>query len=159
VPNEYAGINGLRAARAMAMLSYRHYDAYKSSQADAGINKYAGFKAESYQYYQGEKLALRFNAWSYYALTRSMDSHNLASHEVSVQDALNKIKAKVLVIGIESDVLFPVEEQLYIARQIPNAVFSLIDSPFGHDGFLIEYEQVSEKVKPFIKQQQQTVRI
>jgi homoserine O-acetyltransferase len=149
MPSEFSGMAGLKAARAMAMLSYRHYDAYKESQAETNMQKVNGFKAESYQYYQGEKLCLRYNAWSYYALTRSMDTHNIASADKSIQDILRNIQSKTLVIGIESDLLFPVEEQLLISRNIPNASLAIIDSKYGHDGFLIESEQILEKANSF----------
>lgn len=149
-PNEFSGINGLKTARAIAMLSYRHYDAYNQFQNDAEKQKISGYKAESYQYYQGEKLILRFNAWSYYALTRSMDTHNIGDASLSAEKKLKQIRANTLVIGIESDLLFPIEEQLLIANNIPGARFAIIDSIYGHDGFLMEYEQLNDKINQFI---------
>src|SRR5690606_2860330 len=113
-------------------------------------SKLKNFKAESYQYYQADKLAARFNAFSYYALSKSMDSHNVGRNRNTVADALNLIRAKTVVIGIESDLLFPVEEQIYLAQHIPQAVFRLIDSPYGHDGFLIECEQLHGIISAFI---------
>lgn len=145
-----AGKNGLKAARAIAMLSYRNYYPFEYSQRETDDNKLIGFKSESYQYYQGQKLADRFNAFCYFALSRSMDSHNVGRGRTSTEKALQKIKSKALVIGIESDLLFPIEEQIYLSQYIPNAVFKLIDSPYGHDGFLIEFEQLEKIIDEFL---------
>lgn len=145
-----AGKNGLKAARAIAMLSYRNYYPFEYSQRETDDNKLIGFKSESYQYYQGQKLADRFNAFCYYSLSRSMDSHNVGRGRTSTEKALQKIKSKALVIGIESDLLFPIEEQIYLSQYIPNAVFKLIDSPYGHDGFLIEFEQLEKIIDEFL---------
>ncbi len=147
---EDAGIKGMQAARAIAMLSYRNYHPFLQSQHESNPNKIDGFKAESYQYYQGEKLSLRFNAFSYYALSKSMDAHHVGRNRKSLEQALSSIRANSLVIGIESDVLFPMEEQLLLSRLIPNASFKLIDSPYGHDGFLIEFEQLNQLVEEFM---------
>lgn len=145
-----AGKAGLKAARAIAMLSYRSYYPFAQSQKESNNDKLVGFKSESYQYYQGKKLADRFNAFCYYALSRSMDSHNVGRGRTSTEKALQKIKAKTLVIGIESDLLFPIEEQIYLSQYIPNAEFKLIDSPYGHDGFLIEFEQLEKVLNKFL---------
>ena len=64
-----------------------------------------------------------------------------------MENALSKIKADTLVIGIDSDVLFPIEEQKFMAQNIPNATFAPIKSLFGHDGFLLEYRQTEEAIK------------
>jgi len=146
---EYAAINGLRAARAIAMLSYRNYYPFKETQGEMNEDKINNFKASSYQYYQGEKLVLRFNAYAYYSLSKSMDAHNVGRNRGGLVQALQLIKARTMVIAIESDILFPPEEQLYLAHNIPNAQFKLIDSPYGHDGFLIEYKEIEELLKQF----------
>jgi len=149
--NDEAGMQGLAAARAVALLSYRHYNPFKQTQSELDTHKIENFKAGSYQRYQGEKLKLRFNAFSYYSLTKSMDSHNVGRNRTSVTDALKKITAKTLVVGIESDILFPVEEQQFLAKHITNAHFKSIDSIYGHDGFLIEYEQMEKIIRDFLK--------
>lgn len=141
-----AGEGGLEAARAIAMLSYRNYRMYEGTQTDTE-HKTDGFLAASYQRYQGEKLKKRFNVHSYYILSKAMDSHNVGRGRQSVPQALGKIKAKTLVLGIASDILFPVHEQQFLATHIPNAVFKEIDSAYGHDGFLIESKLISENLK------------
>ena len=146
-----AGLHGMKTARSVALLSYRSYDTYKLGQAEVTNEKIDQFNSESYQRYQGEKLAKRFNAFSYYSLSKSMDSHNVGRGRGSVIEALHRINAKTLSIGIRSDLLFPVEEQEYLAAHIEGARFRLIDSYYGHDGFLLEFEQIQQHITEFIK--------
>lgn len=151
--NPRAGITGMKAARAAALISYRHYSTYQQAQPRSNGFPFeeAGWNgAASYQRYQGEKLAERFNAFSYYVLSQSMDAHNVGRGRVSVQAALQTIRAQTLTIGIETDILFPVEEQQFIAAQIPGAAYSVINSAYGHDGFLLEFEQMETLIKDFI---------
>jgi homoserine O-acetyltransferase len=211
-----AGIEGMKIARSVALLSYRSYQTYDLFQSgeDAGVIN--DHKASSYQHYQGEKLARRFNAFSYYQLSRSMDSHHVGRHTgaaapsipdppgapdvprtlsaaaapgntsiPSIPDAsrttstpakpgipaatpgstedhdaaaaglraaraLGQIKAKTLVIGLKSDLLFPLTEQQFLARHIPWARFTAIDSVYGHDGFLLEAEAIGRAAKEFL---------
>ena len=142
--NDKAGMQGLSTARAIALLSYRNYNPYKSTQSEEDQDKIHDFKASSYQKYQGYKLTQRFNAFSYHSLTKSMDSHNVGRGRGSVSKALKRITANTVVIGIESDLLFPIEEQKLLASEIKDARFEKIDSIYGHDGFLIEYEQLQK---------------
>jgi homoserine O-acetyltransferase len=148
--NDTAGMQGLATARAIALLSYRHYNPFKEKQSEVNTNKIEKFKAGNYQRYQGEKLKQRFNAFSYYALSKSMDSHNVGRNRTSIKDALKQITSKTLVVGIESDLLFPIEEQLFLAKNITNAHFASIDSIYGHDGFLIEYEKLEKIIRNFL---------
>lgn len=145
-----AGIAGLRAARSIALLSYRHYLAYGQTQTDTNNDLLEDYRAESYQRYQGEKLVRRFNAFSYYFLSKGMDSHNLGRNRESVAAALQSIKARVLVIGIETDMLFPINEQQLIADYIPGSSCHIIESPYGHDGFLVEYAAIEQLLTPFL---------
>ncbi|MFZ9386623.1 MAG: homoserine O-acetyltransferase family protein [Chitinophagaceae bacterium] len=139
-----AGMQGMKTARGLALLSYRHYETYQKDQSEAIPGKLVAYRAESYQKYQGEKLGARFNAFSYYTLSRSMDAHDVGRGRGHALAALGKIKAKTLVIGISSDILFPVREQQFIAEAIPGAVFRTITSDYGHDGFLLEYDQITK---------------
>lgn len=147
----YAGLEGMKVARGVALLSYRTYHTYQLGQHEDDPQKTGQFKSESYQRYQGQKLAARFNAFSYYSLSKSMDSHNVGRSREGIPEALGKIKAKTLAIGITSDVLFPVSEQEYLAAHIEGATFRMIDSPYGHDGFLLEYEQIEKAIRDFIR--------
>lgn len=148
--NEYAAAEGMKVARSIALISYRHYETYGEGQSEETNDKIENFKSESYQRYQGEKLAKRFNAFSYYFLSKGMDAHNIGRGRKSIETALQQVTAKTLVIGIETDILFPLREQQKLARYIPGAVYKAIQSPYGHDGFLLEFEQITNCIKEFI---------
>ncbi len=141
-----AGRKGLEAARAIAMLSYRNYNMYNETQTDED-DRTDHFSAARYQRYQGEKLQKRFDTDSYYILSKAMDSHNVGRGRISVKDALKKVEAQTLAVGISSDLLFPPVEQKFIANNIPNATYVEIDSRYGHDGFLIETKAISALLK------------
>ncbi len=141
-----AGENGLEAARAIAMLSYRNYTIYENTQTDTE-DKLDNFRAASYMQYQGLKLKKRFNADSYYTLSKAMDSHHVGRGRGSMHSALAMIQAKTLVVGISTDILFPNSEQQFLAESIPGAVLEIISSGYGHDGFLIETKTISELLR------------
>ena len=144
-----AGGKGMEAARAIGMLSYRSYEGYNLAQAEADADALDKFRVQSYQRYQGYKLRQRFNALSYISLSKTMDSHNVGRNRGSIAAALSKITAKTLVVGIQSDILFPPEEQAIIAAHVPQARFEWIYSKFGHDGFLIEFDQMHRLLSDF----------
>ncbi len=144
------GKDGLRAARSIAMLSYRSYEGYRQTQSEETLEILHGFKAASYQRYQGYKLANRFNAYSYFSLTKSMDSHNVGRNRESIEAALRNIRAKTLIVGISSDLLFPLSEQIFLQQHIPGSELITIDSIFGHDGFLVETFQLEVLIDDFL---------
>lgn len=137
---------GLEAARAIGMLSYRNYDTYVESQTDHD-DRLDAFSATSYQQYQGRKLSQRFSFYSYYYLSKAMDSHNIGIRKGGVELALSSITARAIVIGIETDILFPPSEQKAIADNIDNSTFYPIQSLYGHDGFLIETDEITSILK------------
>lgn len=139
-----AGMQGMKAARSIALISYRHYDTYHASQSEHHIDKIEHYKSESYQKYQGEKLGKRFNAFSYYFLSKGMDAQNVGRGREAIEKALARIKAKTTSIGITTDILFPLNEQQFIAEHVANATFATINSLYGHDGFLLEFEQIQK---------------
>ena len=147
--DQRAGLEGLKTARAIGMISYRAYKGFAETQSETTHHKINDFRASSYQRYQGQKLANRFNAFTYWILSCAMDSHNVGRGRESIEAALQTIKAETLVIGIESDILFPISEQKFLAKDIPNAQFEKIDSSFGHDGFLVEIDQFKKLVYQF----------
>lgn len=144
------GEKGLRAARAMALISYRSYDGYNSTQSEPDPDTVFAGRAASYEEYQGKKLSDRFDAYSYFYLTYAIDSHNLGRMRGGVENALAGIKAHCEVIGIDSDCLFPTCEQKRIAGCIPDASYHEITSAFGHDGFLLEYGQITQIITPLL---------
>lgn len=136
------GREGLECARSIALLSYRSYDGYCLTQAEADDDCFSAKSASSYQRYQGKKLADRFNAYSYYYLTLSLDTHNVGRGRGGVATALSQIKASTLCIAIDSDVLFPPAEIKRMSSHIPGSALEIISSHYGHDGFLLEYERI-----------------
>ena len=149
--NAEAGLDGLAIARSIALLSYRGGMAYDKTQEDADPDE-ASFerRVHSYQRYQGEKLRRRFNAYSYVRLSQAVDSHNLGRGRGKVEDVLRQIKAKSLVVAITSDILFPPSDHQILIDNIPDVEYHLIDSDFGHDGFLVEHKQLNDIILNFL---------
>ena len=147
-----AGIDGMAVARSIALISYRGGAAYNATQQDENPTE-ASFtrRAHSYQQYQGEKLRRRFNAMSYYRLSEAVDSHNIARGRGSIAEALSKIEARALVVAISSDILFPPEAHVPLREHIRDVEYHLIESEFGHDGFLVEHEKLNTIIQNFIK--------
>jgi homoserine O-acetyltransferase/O-succinyltransferase len=156
--NPEAGMDGMKVARGVALLSYRNQETYNLNQADTDLSSLGPFKSESYQRYQGEKLAARFNAFSYYFLSQSMDSHQVGRGRSGAIAALKKIKAKTHLIGIRSDLLFTEKEQVFLAENIPGSFLYMIPSSFGHDGFLLEYDAISGIVNDFLQLENHSVK-
>lgn len=150
--NESAGCKGMETARAIAMLSYRHPHDLKIKQSEKE-EKLDGFRASSYLRYQGQKLAKRFNALSYWTLTKAMDSHDLGRNRGGAETVLGSIEAKVLAIGVDSDLLFLPEESQYISQKVKRGTYKEIHSTAGHDAFLIEFEQLAYFLKSYYLEQ------
>lgn len=149
--HEKAGAAGLKAARAIGMLTYRNYGIFQEAQTDPDPEKIDDFKASSYINYQGEKLVKRFNAYSYWLLTKSMDTHHLGrGRRGDLIKALNSIQQPVLIMGIRSDILCPLDEQRFMKEYMPNATLVEIDSTYGHDGFIIETVQISHHLSSWL---------
>ncbi len=150
--HEDGGKKGMRCSRSVGLMSYRGAPAYNATQQENDtMYKLSGFRATTYQQYQGEKLARRFDAYSYYRLTQAFDSHNVGRYRGGVESALGQIRARTMVVGISSDILFPVSEQIFLYRHIPDCRLELLSSEFGHDGFLVEYEKLNSILIPFLR--------
>ncbi|KAH8809410.1 Alpha/Beta hydrolase protein [Xylogone sp. PMI_703] len=114
------------------------------------------FSAQSYLRYQGEKFVKRFDGNCYIAITRKLDTHDVSRYRVPadskapISEALGQIEQPTLVLGIESDGLFTFDEQKELAANIPNARLRKIDSPEGHDAFLLQFEQVNKHILEFL---------
>jgi homoserine O-acetyltransferase len=146
-----AGAKGLRAARGIGILTYRNYAIMKEKQSDPDINKLDNFRASSYISYQGNKLSRRFNAYSYWLLTKAMDSHNIARNRGGdLKKALTSIAHRTLIVGITSDILCPMAEQQFLADNMPNSSLISIDSLYGHDGFMVETEKTGHCLKEWM---------
>ncbi|WP_205504468.1 homoserine O-acetyltransferase MetX [Rufibacter psychrotolerans] len=150
-PSPTAGDKGLKAARALGMLTYRNYQILAQNQTDPDPEKLDHYRVSSYLNYQGDKLVARFNAYSYWFLTKALDSHHLGRGRGGRLEAvLAKIAQKTLIIGISSDILCPTQEQKFLAQHLPNADYVEIDSNYGHDGFIIEGEKISQHLSAWL---------
>lgn len=139
---------GLALARRMALLSYRSpselNDRFRRTW-QSGIDPLGGrgkFAVESYLDFHGNKFTRRFDANSYLVLAAAMSSHDIGRGRSGTAAALARVTAQSLVLGVDSDRLFPVATQQVVAAGLPNSIHGaqavVIASDFGHDGFLIE---------------------
>jgi homoserine O-acetyltransferase/O-succinyltransferase len=149
--DDEAGAKGLRAARGIGILTYRNYAIMKEKQSDPDANKLDNYRASSYISYQGNKLSRRFHAYSYWLLTKAMDTHNIARNRGGdLKKTLATITQRVLIVGITSDILCPLAEQEFLASYIPNSRMVCIDSLYGHDGFMVETEKIGQCLKEWM---------
>jgi homoserine O-acetyltransferase len=148
---------GLGLARAIAMLTYRSFESLEAKFGRQRVSEAraltdVSFEIESYLAYQGVKLVKRFDANTYLYITRAMDDHDISEGRGKVSEVLRKMKMPALVMGINSDVLYPESEQKELMEYLPNAQYARINSPHGHDAFLIEFPQVAVRVRKFLSQ-------
>ena len=150
-----AGNPGMALARQIAHATYRtagELNARFGNDPQCGENPLAGgrYAVESYLDYHGKKLTQRFDPGSYRTLTRAMITHDIGRGRGGTRRAAGSISALTLVIGVDSDRLFPVAECAELARQIPGAQYRQVTSSSGHDGFLVETRQVEEILGDFV---------
>jgi homoserine O-acetyltransferase len=144
---------GLSLARGLGQISYRtehEFDVRFAREVQADEDPLHGgrYAIESYLEYQGEKLVRRFDANTYIALSEAMNHHDVGRGRGGIADALSTVKARVTVAGIASDRLYPIGQQHEIARLLPgDHEVHVIQSEFGHDGFLLETDAVGDVVR------------
>jgi homoserine O-acetyltransferase len=152
---------GLGTARMISMMTFRSDDAFDERfgrevvESIDGFSLWQRFQVERYIEYQGDKLVRRFDANTYLLLTKMMDLHDLARGRNGFGPAFARLRAPVLSIGISSDILYPPRQaraihRLAAAAGVP-ARYAEIDSPHGHDAFLIECDQLGGLVRPFLE--------
>lgn len=148
---------GLSIARGLGQISYRTEQEFdvrfarevQDEEAPLHGGRYA---IESYLEYQGAKLTRRFDANTYVALSEAMNHHDVGRERGGVAEALSTIRARVTVAGIAGDRLYPLEQQLEIARLLPGEdEVHVIQSEFGHDGFLLETDAVGTVVRTALR--------
>ncbi|MCF6092615.1 homoserine O-acetyltransferase [Microaerobacter geothermalis] len=153
-------VKGLSIARMVGMITYRTADLFeerfgRTMRQDHQVTQFDSvFQVESYLRYQGEKLVDRFDANSYLYLLKAMDSHDIGRGRGGWKTALSHIKSKVLLIGITRDLLYTVqhmeEMQSSLKQARVDSTYIEIDSKFGHDGFLVEFERIGPLVESFL---------
>lgn len=144
-----AARDGLAAARAIGLLTYRGPWGYNQTQQDSPSDSIPkSHRACTYQQYQGEKLCRRFDAYSYMAILDAFDTHDIGRGRGGVTEALSKIKAPAIVIGITTDIIFTPDEMRQLTAMLPKAEYFELQSEFGHDGFLVEHKKLNEILLP-----------
>lgn len=149
-PSAEAGKKGMAVARSLALLSYRGASGYNLSQQNRHDTPEYSHRVSTYQTYQGEKLCNRYNAYSYMTILDAHDSHDVGRGRGGEQEALSRIKAETMCVGITSDILFFPEEVKRLTANIPGAKYYEINSEFGHDGFLVEHVQLNKILNSFL---------
>ncbi len=145
-------VDGLAIARGIGQVSYRSGAEFESRfgrrpQAEEDPLKGGRYAVESYLEHHGDKLAARFDANSYVVLSEAMNHHDVGRGRGGVERALRNVRADVTVAGIVSDRLYPLELQLELGRLLPGSrPVAIVESQFGHDGFLLEVEQIARIV-------------
>ena len=142
------GREGLKCARAQGLITYRSFKGFALKLSEEDDDTLFAEKAASYERYQGEKMARGgFDAYCYYAQCCALDSHNVGRGRGGVKEALRRILADSVVVNIDTDLLFPPEEGKEWASYIPRVQYVEIKSDFGHDGILLETEQLIEIIR------------
>ena len=151
---------GLALARMISQITFRSDDVFTRRfgrevvEPLDGFSLWQRFEVERYLEYHGDKLVRRFDANSYLLLTKAMDLHDLGRGRGGVDAAMAMLRAPVLAIGVQSDILYPLYQSQAIVEHARRAGIEArsveLDSPHGHDAFLIEHEQVGVPLSAFL---------
>jgi homoserine O-acetyltransferase len=145
-------VDGLSLARGMGQVSYRTSAELqgrfgRNAQGEEDPFKGGRFAVESYLQHQGDKLVARFDPNSYVVLSEAMNHHDVGRGRGGIEHALSTVRAEVTVAGIASDRLYPLELQRELGRMLPGGrPVAVLESQFGHDGFLLEIEKIGNVV-------------
>ena len=158
---------GLALARMLAHITYLSEDSIEmkfgrrlqhSDRFAYDLLQDTEFQIESYLHYQGKRFVERFDANSYLYLTRAMDYFDLSEGHGSLDEALKHTLARFLIVSYNTDWLFPTNQSKAIVRSLikqrKEVSYIELDSPYGHDSFLIELEQLAALVAPFLEHAQ-----
>lgn len=161
-PPEDGPARGLALARMIGMITYQSESSMEKKfgrRIQGGdpsdfFRFFGRFEVENYLHYQGQKLVQRFDANSYLYLTKAMDLFDISFGYPDYESALRRIRAKMLVMGIDSDILYPCHLQKELVQDLwrcgVTARYVELKSPYGHDAFLIEFEQVSAIITSYL---------
>ena len=148
------GMDGLKAARTIALLTYRCEEGLFKQTEDSEDVMFAD-KAGSYYRHQSSKFVKEWDAYSYLYVCNEVDSNNVGRGRGGVEKVLGGIKADCCFVCMSSDELFPPEDMKPWSEMVPGARYFLIDTPYGHDGFLIETEKIGEILRPALEEMSQ----
>jgi homoserine O-acetyltransferase len=145
---------GLAVARMMAMSTYRSWASFaeRFGRMVETEDSKEPFAIAHYLHYQGKKLVERFDANTYITLTHAMDSHDVTRRDRDYYSVLSSINQPTLVVAISSDILYPPVEQEELATSIPHAQLEWLESPHGHDAFLMDMKELNDSIVRFRQQ-------
>lgn len=162
----HSPVDGLSLARKIGHITYlssesmsRKFGRDKSEHNDANSvekdeSMHSDFEVGRYLDYQGKKFVNRFDANSYLHITRALDEYDLVERHGTLEKAFEKLNSKVLVVALASDWLFPPEQSRQIANALlrtgKNVSYSVLTAPHGHDGFLLDIENLSGMIRAFL---------
>ena len=139
---------GLAAARMMAVCNYRSYQSFEQ-RFGRESREDGRYEVQSYLQHQGDKINTRFDANTYVTLTHAMHTHDLSRGRGDYPDVLADLHQPALVVSVSTDGLYPPQEQQLLAEHLPNARYEVLASAHGHDGFLIETDELAGLVREF----------
>lgn len=149
---------GLAAARAIAMISYRHPDSFAKRFARVA-GEHRDFAVQDWLGAHGDRLAARFDRHTYLGLLAAMDSHDVGRGRGGAERALRALDKPALVVSLKSDLLYPAESVERIAEWLPQGELARLESPHGHDAFLIEQREVAALVQTFRRRHESPLRL
>ena len=155
---------GLAIARMISQVTFRSDNVFTERFGRAlvdmdadynGLGLWDRFEVEGYLDHHGDRLIRRFDTNSYLIIGKAMDLHDIARGRGSLDTAMSRIKAPTLVMGISSDILYPTYQQkqihLILSEKGVDSTYVEIDSPHGHDAFLINFDQVGAPIEAFLE--------
>ena len=155
---------GLAIARMISQVTFRSDNVFTERFGRAlvdmdadynGLGLWDRFEVEGYLDHHGDRLIRRFDTNSYLIIGKAMDLHDIARGRGSLDNAMSRIKAPTLVMGISSDILYPTYQQKQIhsilSEKGVDSTYVEIDSPHGHDAFLINFDQVGAPIEAFLE--------
>ncbi|MGA9287113.1 MAG: homoserine O-acetyltransferase [Anaerobacillus sp.] len=150
--------SGLATARMIGMISYRTDEMFQKNfgrnlnRSPGGSHKETPYDVESYLHYQGNKLVGRFDANSYLYLLKAMDMHDVARGRGDIAEAIQMIQSNVLAISFKGDLIYPPQDLEKMFSMERPGHFYVVDTKFGHDGFLVEFDKWGPLIKEKLKE-------
>lgn len=142
-----AQVKGFETARMAGMVTYRS-DRLFNGRFNRNEANNGGYEVESYLHHIGKKITKHFDPNSYCTLLRGLNTHDIGRGRGGIQESIKQMKAKIVLLGFTHDLIYPADTIRSFAHLLPNSTFCLVNTTYGHDGFLTEYD----KWGPFIKQ-------